>query len=70
MRWPPVGHELWKAFAAMGRQSGMGGPLPLTQAEVQAWQFNHGVRFTPWELEMIKAFDAVALDHARKKAAP
>jgi hypothetical protein len=66
MRWPRWGEPLWRAFTSMGRQYGMAGPLPLSQCEIQAWQSNNSVRLTPWELDMVREFDVIALEAAAK----
>lgn len=47
----------------------MGGISKITQTEILAWQQNHGVRLTSWELEMIAVFDDIATDSARKRDA-
>lgn len=40
----------------------MGGVGAISQQEIAAWQSNHGVRLTCWELEMIEMFDAIAIE--------
>ena len=51
----------------MGRSSGFNGPDPITPQDILAYQQLHGVTFTPWELEMIDAFDAIAIEAMHMK---
>lgn len=55
-------------FNSLGRAPGMGGLSAISQQEIQAWQFNHGIKLTPWELEMIEVFDRIALDISSKQS--
>lgn len=60
---PAGGQALWDAFCSMssGRQAGLGGAGPIPPSEVLAWQQLQGVRFTPWELDTLRAMDDAAL---------
>lgn len=53
---------IWDAFQAISasRPSGMG-PSGIPQSEIRAWQDNHDVTLTPWEIETIQQLDHVAL---------
>lgn len=42
---------LWRVGPTM--DSGMG-RLPLSESELAAWQFNSGVRLSPWEAESLR----------------
>lgn len=70
---PPQCTQLWRAFVDLGasRPAGMGGPCAIPQSELMAWQANHGVRLTSWELETLTAMDRAALavlaEHAAKQ---
>ena len=44
----------------------MSGPQPISMTEIDAWQRVRRVCLTPWELDMIKVFDAITLDTAMK----
>lgn len=44
----------------------MNGLCAISQQEIQAWQANHRIRLTPWELEMIEVFDRIALEVSHK----
>jgi hypothetical protein len=65
--WPKQGKELWTIFQSLARQPGINGPGQISQQEIQAWQFNHGARLTPWELEMIAMFDRIEVDVMHKE---
>ncbi len=67
MQWPKVGLPIWQIFNSLGRAPSMGGISPISQQEIQAWQHNHGIRLTPWELEVIQAFDRIAIDTSSKQ---
>lgn len=67
VEWPRAGRPLWDAFRRMGRSMTMNGPGPITPQDILAFQQLHGVRFTAWELDVIDAFDAVALEAMQKK---
>lgn len=51
----------------MGRSMTFNGPGPITPQDILAYQQLHDVRFTAWELDVIDAFDAVALEAMSKK---
>lgn len=38
------------------------GMSAISQQEIAAWQQNHGIKLTSWELEMIAMFDQIALE--------
>lgn len=54
-------------FNSLGRAPGMDGMSAISQQEIQAWQFNHGIKLTSWELEMISVFDRIALEVSSKQ---
>lgn len=68
IEWPRSGLPIWEAFRRIGRSYGPGGPGPIQPENILAYQQLHGVRFTAWELEVIEALDAVALEamHAKQ----
>lgn len=45
----------------------MNGPGPITPQDILAFQQLRGVIFTAWELEIIEAFDAIALEAMHKQ---
>jgi len=45
----------------------MNGPGPIMPENILAFQQLHGVKFTPWELDVIDAFDAIAMEAMQKK---
>ena len=65
--WPAHGMPIWRIFNSLGRPPSMGGLSAISQQEIQAWQANHGVKLTPWELEMIEVFDRIALEISSKQ---
>lgn len=65
---PAAGTFIWNAFKTMTRTYTMGGPGPISMVEIEAWQRVNGMRLTTWELDMIHAFDSVALEMSQKKA--
>lgn len=70
---PSAASELWAVFLELGncRPSGFGGMSAVPQTEIQAWQANHGVRLTPWELETLAAMDRAAINaHAASQPGP
>ena len=67
IEWPRAGRPIWDAFRRMGRSMTFNGPGPITPQDILAYQQLHGVRFTSWELEVIDAFDAIALEAMHKK---
>ena len=46
----------------MGRSMTLNGPGPITPQDILAYQSLYRVDFSAWELEMIEAFDAIALE--------
>lgn len=57
---PPAGHSIWDAFNAMGHPAHDAGFVYLTQQEIAAYCTNYRVRFTPFELDMIRTLDRLA----------
>jgi len=43
------------------------GMSAISQQEIAAWQQNHSIKLTPWELEMIAMFDQIALEASAKQ---
>lgn len=66
IEWPKVGRPIWGIFNSLGRASGMG-MSAISQQEIAAWQQNHSIKLTPWELEMIAMFDQIALEAIAKQ---
>lgn len=69
---PTLPHEfvyLWNYFQSIARKrtGGMGGPDPLSDDQIMAWQRRNNVVLTPFENECIDALDQVYLDSAKKK---
>jgi hypothetical protein len=64
--WPAIGRPLWDAFRRLSRPASMGGALPITCQEIDACQRLYAIRFTPWELDVLAAFDQVALEFLNK----
>jgi len=62
-----MGRPIWDAFRRIGRSMTVNGPGPITPQDILAYQTLYGVTFTAWELEVIDAFDAVALEAMHKK---
>jgi hypothetical protein len=67
IQWPRLGRVLWDAFRGIGRSMTMNGPGPITPQDILAYQTLYSVTFTAWELEVIEAFDAIALEAMHKK---
>jgi hypothetical protein len=65
--WPRAARPIWEAFRGIGRSITANGPGPIQPENILAYQQLHGVRFTPWELDVIDAFDAVALAALAKR---
>lgn len=70
IEWPPYGRAVWETFKSLGRAPSMNGLTAISQQEIQAWQQNHGIRLTPWELEMIEVFDRITLEVLNKQDGP
>ncbi len=66
-RWPAAGRDLWRIFQSLGRAPSMSGISPISQQEIAAWQSNHGVRLTPWELDMLSEWDQLVISGAHQK---
>ena len=62
-----MGRPLWDAFRAMGRPPSMNGPTEITNQEILAYQQIENVRFTSWELGIIRMFDAIAIEAAQRQ---
>lgn len=65
---------LWRDFMELhnARAWGMGGPMPISFVEIDAWQRVRGVRLAAWEIAAVKAGDAAymrAHNAARKATA-
>lgn len=60
---PEAGEHLWSWFWSLerGRACGMNGPEPLAYAEIEAWARLTGTELRPWEVDALKAMDAVRL---------
>lgn len=69
VEWPPYGVAIWAIFNSLGRPPSMGGLAAISQQEIAAWQANHGIRLTLWELEMIETFDRIAREVVNKQDA-
>lgn len=66
LEWPRYGRPLWDVFRRLSRPAAMSGVLPITCQEIDAFQRLYGVTLTPWELDLIAAFDAVAMEYLNK----
>lgn len=67
IEWPRVGRALWDVFRRIGRSMTPGGPGPIQPENILAYQQLYRVAFTDWELSVIEAFDAVALEASHKQ---
>lgn len=52
----------------MGRSSTPNGPGPVQPENILAYQKLYGVKFTDWELGVLEAFDAVAMESMAQSA--
>jgi len=68
IEWPRYGRPLWDAFRRIGRSMTPSGPGPILPENILAFQQLYGVRFSPWELDVIEAFDGVALDAIQQQS--
>lgn len=68
IEWPSLGRPLWRAFRAMGRAPSVSGLAEITNQEILAYQQIENVRFTSWELDVIRMFDAIAIDASHKQS--
>lgn len=70
---PPLGVPVWNYFCDLSRarQSNGFGPQPYTYSEIQAYCNLNGITLQPWELDLLKAIDQVALKimHKQNQAA-
>lgn len=41
----------------------MSGPGSISQAEIHAYQANHGIRLRPWEVDLLTALDRLWMKH-------
>lgn len=69
-RVPDAGVIFWQAFAALSeaRSIGAAGPEPIRLADLEAWARWHRVPFRPEHVAVIRALDAVWMEHARAAA--
>ena len=60
---PKLVEPVWNAFCAMHDAWGSNGYAPnaVTWQDIAAWQQVSGQALTPWELEMVRALDGVAM---------
>lgn len=60
---------LWEWFGRMNmrRPSMDGMPGPITNTEMKAWAELHGVRLSPFEVEVLDGLDSLFLAHCRKR---
>ncbi len=68
VEWPRVGRPIWNVFQNLGRPQAMSGLAQIPQTEIRAWMDNNGIQLTPWELDMIAAFDRAAIEFASENA--
>ena len=70
VRLPEAGRLLWRAFVDLDatRTMHMAGPNPITMAEVEAWARMNGYPLAPRHVRIIKALDAVLIEHVSRKA--
>ncbi len=54
--------DLWQHFLCLNanRPPGMG-PGPILESEIRAYCLNRDLRFERWELDALRALDAIAL---------
>jgi hypothetical protein len=67
IEWPKLGLPIWEAFRKMGRPPSMEGVAEITLNEILAYQQLYRVQFSPWELDMLDTFDAIALEVLNKR---
>lgn len=65
--WPPAGRAVWDVYRSLSRPPSMGGAAPISMQEIAAYQAVYQLRLNPWELEMIQAFDSIALEILNKQ---
>lgn len=63
---PEVAWHVWEWFLQLSgsRQSGIAGPVPLSNLEILAFFQLEGVSPDGWELQAIRALDRVAMESA------
>lgn len=68
---PLVVRPLWNVFTELheGRGQGVNGPSPITWQDIDAFQRVAGISLSRWEVSMIRALDAVALQSVAKSKA-
>ena len=49
---------------------GAAGPIPLTDADLLAWQQNHGIRLQPWEVRAVIRLSKQWIDWAHRGRDP
>jgi hypothetical protein len=59
----------WRAFQSLShrRSYGMGGPMPITWLDLDAYQRVTGESLRPWQIGAIEHLDGVFLEEASKK---
>jgi hypothetical protein len=59
---------LWRAFHRLRRRKGGSGfgPSPIEWSDIDAFVRNSGLRFAPWEVEMIEALDDLLMAQMTK----
>lgn len=69
---PPGMRPIFDAFLELSgtRAPAMSGAAPITFSEIAAWQRVHGIRLSPWEIDTLRALDAVALNAATSSTTP
>jgi hypothetical protein len=63
----PEGFDrLWAWFTRLSWRRGRGfGPMPITYADLDAFQRNEGIVLTPWQLHTLEHLDAIWMsEHA------
>lgn len=65
---PEGGEHLFDWFLELSaaRGAGMSGPLGISYSELLAWSRLTGRRPAPWEVEILRALDAVFLAASRR----
>ena len=67
---PPLMAPLWNAFCSLHESRGSNGHTSsaITWQEMAAWQQVTGQSLSPWEIEVLRALDAVAIAAFAKQA--
>jgi hypothetical protein len=65
---PQFAKECWHFFLSLNstRNSGFG-ISPITYQEILSYFTLYGIEPETWEVDMIKLFDSIAMDHAQKE---